>query len=95
MSAYAIFTRVRTFDPVELQTYNDAVAETLQGHNVKLLARYGRKEVLEGAEHEGIVILEFPTMEEAKAWYESPAYQKVRVHRYNSAEYRAVIVEGL
>jgi uncharacterized protein (DUF1330 family) len=31
---------------------------------------------------EGVVILEFPTFEEAKAWYDSPAYRKVREHRY-------------
>ena len=95
MSAYIIFTRVKTLDPAEMKIYNDNVRETIKGHNVKILAAYGRKEVLEGPEHEGIVLMEFPTMEEAKAWYESPAYLKVRVHRFNGAEYRAVIVEGL
>jgi uncharacterized protein (DUF1330 family) len=95
MSAYIIFTRVKTLDPSEMKTYNDSVMETINGHNVKILAAYGRKEVLEGPEHEGIVIMEFPNMQEAKAWYESPAYQRVRVHRFNGAEYRGVIVEGL
>jgi uncharacterized protein (DUF1330 family) len=41
-----------------------------------------------------VVILEFPTFEEAKAWYDSPAYRKVREHRYKGADYRAVIVQG-
>ena len=39
-------------------------------------------------------LLEFPTFEEAKAWYDSPAYRKVREHRYKGADYRAVIVQG-
>jgi uncharacterized protein (DUF1330 family) len=95
MSAYVIFTRVKTLDPTEMKTYSDTVRETIQGHNVKLLAAYGRKEVLEGPESEGILIMEFPSMQEAKAWYDSPAYQKVREHRFKGAEYRAVIVEGL
>ena len=95
MSAYFIFTRVKTIDPSEMKTYNDSVRETLKGHNVKILASYGRQEVLEGPQHEGIVIAEFPSVAEAKAWYDSPAYKRVREHRFKGAEYRAVIVEGL
>jgi uncharacterized protein (DUF1330 family) len=95
MSAYAIFTKVRTIDPAEIRTYNEAVMETTKGHNLKILAAYGRKEVLEGPESEGILIAEFPSMAEAKAWYDSPAYRKIREHRFKGAEYRAVIVEGL
>jgi uncharacterized protein (DUF1330 family) len=95
MSAYAIFTRVRTINPAEMKIYDEAVMETTKGHHLKILAAYGRKEVLEGPQSEGILIAEFPTMEEAKAWYDSPAYRKVREHRFLGAEYRAVIVEGL
>jgi uncharacterized protein (DUF1330 family) len=95
MSAYVIFTRVKTLDPAEMKTYNDTVRETIKGHNIKLLAAYGRKEVLEGPENEGILIMEFPSMQEAKAWYDSTAYRKVREHRFKGAEYRGVIVEGL
>jgi uncharacterized protein (DUF1330 family) len=32
---------------------------------------------------------------EVKAWYDSPAYRKVREHRYKGADYRAVIVQGV
>jgi uncharacterized protein (DUF1330 family) len=39
--------------------------------------------------------MEFPSMQEAKAWYDSPAYREVREHRFKGAEYRGVIVEGL
>jgi uncharacterized protein (DUF1330 family) len=95
MSAFIIFTRVKTLNAGEMQLYNDTVQETIKGHPVKLLAAYGRKEVLEGPESEGILIMEFPGMQEAKTWYESPAYRKVREHRFKGAEYRAVIVEGL
>jgi uncharacterized protein (DUF1330 family) len=95
MSAYFIFTRVKTLDAAEMKTYNALAMDTIKGHRAKLLAAYGRKEVLEGPESEGILILEFPSMQEAKAWYESPEYRKVREHRFKGAEYRAVIVEGL
>jgi uncharacterized protein (DUF1330 family) len=95
MRAYVIFTRVKTLDPGEMKIYTETVQETVKGHNFKLLAAYGRKEVLEGPESEGILMMEFPSMQEAKAWYDSPAYRKVREHRFKGAEYRAVIVEGL
>jgi hypothetical protein len=48
---------------------------TALGLPVKFLAAYGRQEVLEGPVPEGVAIAEFPSMEEAKQWYESPAYQ--------------------
>jgi uncharacterized protein (DUF1330 family) len=42
-----------------------------------------------------VVIVEFPSIDAAKAWYESPAYREAREHRFKGADYRAVIVEGL
>jgi len=94
MAAYAVFIRESTRDAAELATYSQKVGRTLAGHPVQVLAAYGRQEVLEGPEVEGVVILEFPSLEAAKAWYDSPAYREVREHRFRGAEYRAVIVEG-
>jgi uncharacterized protein (DUF1330 family) len=42
-----------------------------------------------------MVILAFPTIEAAKAWYDSPAYREAGEHRFKGAEYRAVIVQGM
>lgn len=95
MAAYIVFTRESTRDAAELATYSKKVGATLAGHPVTVLAAYGRHEVLEGPEVEGVVILEFPTFEEAKAWYDSPAYRQVREHRFRGSDYRGVIVEGL
>ena len=95
MAAYIVFTREKTTNPAELETYSQKVGDTLAGHPVTVLAAYGRHETLEGPEVEGVVILEFPSLEDAKAWYDGPAYRQVREHRFKGAEYRAVIVEGL
>jgi uncharacterized protein (DUF1330 family) len=95
MSAYVIFIRESTRNPAEMETYSKAAGAALAGHPVKVLAVYGRHEVLEGPEVEGVVILEFPGIAEAKAWYDSPAYREAREHRFRGADYRAVIVEGL
>jgi uncharacterized protein (DUF1330 family) len=91
---YAIFIRERTRTPSHLEEYTRQAGETLEGHPVNVLAAYGRHEVLEGPQLEGAVVLEFPTIEAAKAWYESPAYREAREHRFRGADYRAFIVEG-
>ncbi len=95
MSAYAIFTREKTLDQTEMDIYHKQVQATLAGHDVKVLAAYGPFEDLEGAPTEGTVIAEFPSMEAAKAWYDSPAYREVRVHRFKGAIYRATLVQGV
>ena len=95
MPAYAIFIRDSTRDPKELETYSRVAPATLAGHPVTPRVAYGRHEVLEGPPIEGAVVLEFPTFEAARAWYDSPAYREAREHRFKSASYRAFIVQGV
>ena len=94
MSAYVIFIRRQTHTPSELEIYSQKAPATLAGKPVTIHALYGRHEVIEGEPIEGAAILEFPSMEGAKAWYESPAYREARQHRLRGAEYMGIIVEG-
>jgi uncharacterized protein (DUF1330 family) len=95
MAAYIVFMRERTHNPSELKIYSEKAPAAMEGHAVTPLAVYGRQEVIEGPEVEGAAILEFPTFEEAKAWYDSSAYREAREHRFKGANYRAFIVEGV
>jgi uncharacterized protein (DUF1330 family) len=95
MSAYLVFTREETIDPSELAIYKEKVVPTLGTFDLKILAAYGPHEVLEGEPTEGVVIVEFPTVELAKAWYTSPAYQAARVHRFKGSKYRCILVQGV
>jgi uncharacterized protein (DUF1330 family) len=95
MSAYLVFTREKTIDRKELEIYWEKIHATFAGHTVKLLASYGAYEDLEGPPTEGTVIAEFPSMEAAKAWYDSPAYREVREHRIRGAIYRGILVQGV
>jgi uncharacterized protein (DUF1330 family) len=70
-----IFTRDKTLDEHELATYSKDVPATLAGHEVKALALYRKHKDLEGAATAGIVILEFPSIEAAKAWYDGGPYR--------------------
>lgn len=95
MPAYVIFTRESTIDQAELDAYGALVAAARIGHEITPRVRYGAFEMLEGDPIEGCVVLEFPTMEAARAWYRSPAYQAAAQHRFAGARYRAFIVDGV
>jgi uncharacterized protein (DUF1330 family) len=95
MPAFMVFIRETTLDQSELEAYWSKVRATMEGHPIKVLAAYGRHVTLEGPEVEGVVVAEFPSVEEARAWYASPAYQEVAQHRFRGAVYRGLIVEGV
>jgi len=95
MAAYIIFTRESTRNSSELESYAPKARASMKGHAGTVRVAYGRQEMLEGAPVEGVVVVEFPTFEEAKAWYDSPAYREAREYRFRGADYRAVIVQGV
>ena len=95
MPAYVVFIREKTLDQSELETYWSKAPPTLAGRPIKVLAAYGRHVTLEGPEVEGVVIAEFPSLEEALAWYDSPAYQEAAQHRFRGAVYQGLIVVGV
>lgn len=95
MTAYVILIRDKMIDTEKFAAYGAKAREARGGHAITPLAYYGRYEVLEGPPAEGAVIMSFPTFEEAKAWYDSPAYQAALQDRLAGAEYRVMIVEGV
>ena len=95
MAAYVVFVRERTRDKSELEAYTPKARDSMEGHSIKVLAAYGRHEVLEVPFIEGVVIVKFHSFDEAKAWYDSPAYRDAREHRVRGADYHAFIVAGL
>jgi uncharacterized protein (DUF1330 family) len=50
---------------------------------------------LEGPSTEGTVVLQFPNMEAAKAWYDGPAYREVREHRFKGSNYHVTLINGV
>jgi uncharacterized protein (DUF1330 family) len=95
MVAYVVFTREKMRNPEEYERYREKARPAAEGHPLKPLALYGRCETLEGPAIEGAVVLEFPSIEAAKTYYNSPAYQDAVKHRFLGADYRVFIVEGL
>ena len=95
MTAYAILIREKLRDADAMSRYAEAAKSARGDHKITPLAFYGKHEVAEGASADGVVILAFPTMAEAKAWYESPEYTAAKAHRFQAADYRVLFVEGL
>jgi uncharacterized protein (DUF1330 family) len=95
MVAYVIFIKERTRNQREVDLYRDMAPAALAGHPITFRVAHGRKEVVEGPDCEDMMMLEFPTFEEAKVWYGSPAYQAASEHRFKGADYRAIIIEGV
>lgn len=95
MTAYVIFVRDTPIrDEASMAEYQRLAIAGTGGHNVKSLLTLGQIEAFEGDAPTGIVMLEFPTMEEARAWYNSPGYQKAVPFRQAATDYRVFLVEG-
>ncbi|WP_439892808.1 DUF1330 domain-containing protein (plasmid) [Ralstonia sp. 25C] len=95
MGAYVVMIRERVTDQAEMDTYARLAPLAREGHDIERLAFYGALDALEGAPADGVVINRFPTMEDARRWYDSSAYKAARVHRQRGADYRVFIVEGI
>lgn len=95
MAAYIIFIKEKTINQEELNIYAKEAPAGLIGHSITARATYGKNQVIEGSDVEGVAILEFPSFEEAKNWYENPIYQKAKEHRLKGGIYRAIIVDGI
>ena len=95
MPAY-LFVEIEVIDPIAYKQYREAVSDTIFAHGGKYLVRGGKTEVLEGDWEPGrVVVLEFPSVEALKKWYDSPEYKPLIPLRERAAKSRLVILEGV
>ncbi len=95
MPAYVI-VNTRVSDPTRIQTYRDLAEQSIKQFGGHYLARGGDFSVLEGSyQPERMVLVEFPTLDRAQAWYASEAYAEAKQARAGIAEFDMVLVEGL
>jgi uncharacterized protein (DUF1330 family) len=95
MPAYVII-ETDIHDPEQYERYKAASPAAVAGGGGRFLARGGELAVLEGDwDPTRIVVLEFPDLDAAKRWYESPGYQEVKQLRDGAASLRMVAVEGV
>jgi uncharacterized protein (DUF1330 family) len=95
MKAY-IIVDVNITDPVKYEDYKKLTPDSFKAFDGKFVARGGATETLEGEWEAGrIVILEFPSMAKAKAWWSSDAYAPAKAIRQSASKTRMIIVEGI
>ena len=95
MPAYWV-ARARISDPVEYKKYTDRVPGIIGRYGGKVLARGGRYRIMEGPERfHRFIVIEFPSLEQGVACFQSKEYQEAAAFRRNGAgEVENVIVEG-
>ena len=93
-SVYMVYVCHSVSDRAKLEKYWKSIGPTLEGHPIKFLAGYTPYEVLEGENVLGVFVGEWPSMEAAKAWYDSPGYTAIRHLRMESAKYTGVLVDA-
>ena len=95
MSAYVI-AEVSVTDPKPYEEYRRLVPATLEKHGGRFLVRGGAVETKEGGWAPArIVVLEFPSMAQARNWYHSPEYQQALAIRLKTANSKVIFVEGV
>jgi uncharacterized protein (DUF1330 family) len=96
MPAYVIADVKSATDEQRLQEYRRRNTPTVEAHGGRFIVRGGASEVLEGGwDTLRIVIMEFPDMDAARAWYASPEYQAIAPLRQSASETRIIAVEGV
>jgi uncharacterized protein (DUF1330 family) len=84
-------------NPSWVQEYGQKIQPLLQKYGGRYLVRPGKMETLEGTASlpSGIVVLEFPSMEQARAWYRDPEYAPLIKLRQGGSDVELVLVEGV
>lgn len=94
MAAYVI-VEVEVHDEVAYEAYKQLTPATIAAYDGKFVVRGGKTEALEGGwQPQRVVVLQFPTMEKAKAWWESPEYAPAKAIRQSAAHTKMLMVEG-
>ena len=95
MSAY-IFVSVEIHDPVRYEDYRKSVLPTLEPFGGRFIVRGGKMEILEGNwPQRRIVIVEFPSADAARKWWNSPEYAAPKALRQATSHTDMILVEGV
>jgi uncharacterized protein (DUF1330 family) len=95
MPAY-VAVQIDIHDPARYERYKELAPPSIKLYGGRYVARGGRVETLEGNWHPArFVLLEFPSVENARAWWGSAEYAEAKALRHASASSEMILVEGL
>jgi uncharacterized protein (DUF1330 family) len=92
MAAYFLFDNVEVMDRAALGRYAGEASKLVAEHGGRYLAAAVAPEVVEGDPGlNQVVLIEFPDLESARAWYDSPAYRPLKELRQRAVRNNAVL----
>ncbi|MEU6057420.1 DUF1330 domain-containing protein [Streptomyces sp. NPDC047097] len=98
MTAYAIahLRRPAADLPDEVLDYMERIQSTLDPYQGRFLVHGApRTEVLEGTFDQALVIIGFPTFDQARDWYHSDAYQRLLPQRTDHLDGDCLLIDGV
>ncbi|MBA3497746.1 MAG: DUF1330 domain-containing protein [Gemmatimonadales bacterium] len=94
MPAYVV-VQVAVDDPAVYEKYKALAPPAIAAYGGRYIVRAGPSEILEGTwQPPRLVLLEFPTMQQARAWWASPEYAAAKALRQSCAETEMLLIEG-
>jgi uncharacterized protein (DUF1330 family) len=95
MAAYVI-SEVEVRDDEAIERYRTLAGQSIAQYGGRYLVRGGAAELKEGGPPlKTLVIVEFPSMAQAREWYASPEYAEALKLRRTALERRLIFVEGV
>ena len=95
MAAY-VLAEIEITNPEGYKEYTKAVPATIMKYGGRFLVRGGANHVLEGEwPQKRRVVLEFPSVEAARKWWDSPEYEKPKAMRRANSKGRLLLLEGI
>jgi uncharacterized protein (DUF1330 family) len=95
MAAYVV-VQIDIHDEAMYARYREMAPPSIAKYGGKYIVRGGKSEILEGDwQPSRLVILEFPDIERAKAWWASPEYSEARAVRQGCADAEMLVIEGI
>ncbi len=94
MAAYVIVD-LEVTDPARYAEYRQRVPATLAAYSGRFLVRGGEHEVVEGSwRPRRLVVLEFPSLAQARRWYDSEEHREPKAIRLTASNAHLVVVDG-
>jgi uncharacterized protein (DUF1330 family) len=94
MPAYLV-TTITVTKPDQFDEYRKLAGPAVAQYGGKFIVRGGARTILEGKfDATRLVVVEFPSSENAKTFYNSPEYQAARAKRIGACDFNMVLVEG-
>ena len=96
MSAYCLFDNLEIIDPGKMEGYRNRVRPVVEQYGGRYVVIGGPFERKEGSWQPAFpVMIEFPDLDQAHRWYDSPEYRDLKALRLSAVRSNAVFMAGL